>query len=259
MFESPVVPTTTPAPVTPAFAIVPWLYVKFVTSLPFTPLWVEFWMFTWLNEGETVDCSEMASPVWPVSVPPVEFRTAVPSPVTIRLPAPVLFRMMALVPPVALIETKFRFEPPMVVLATLTAAPPTEVIVFVAPLTLTVPPPVATKPAPVPVVMARLFPPGVKLIVWPLFVVWFTAMPLVVVIVTSPLKFVEPPVEFVTVIALPAPVVRLIVPVKPIDGAAVVTVLTLMPVPSAPVLVMLPVNLIEFGAARPALEPPLTP
>ena len=69
-----------------------------------------------------------------------------PVPVTVNAPAPVLLSTMPLAAPFdAITLRKVRPLAPMVVLATLSAVPVVVASVFVDPVTLTVPPPVALK------------------------------------------------------------------------------------------------------------------
>src|SRR6266478_5408705 len=88
-------------------------------------------------------------------VPPVP--AVVVEPTTVRPPlVPVVLRTMPLVAPLAEILRNVRPEPPIVVLATFSAVPVVDVIVLAVPVTVTVPPPVAAKPAPLVVLTARL-------------------------------------------------------------------------------------------------------
>ncbi len=101
-----------------------------------------------------------------VIVPPPAFAVVLPrvvlagseapSPVTVKLPAPVPLSTMPFVEPFAAILLKVTPLPPMVVLVILTAVPVVVAIVLFAPVTLTVPPPVAEKPLPETPVMVML-------------------------------------------------------------------------------------------------------
>src|SRR5437870_13479571 len=87
---------------------------------------------------------------------------------------------------------KFRPLAPMFVFATFSAVPVVEEIPLFDPVTLTVPPPVALKPAPEVVMMVRL--PLLKVIVWPEPVDEYAADAPVLSTFSAPLQVVEPPV-----------------------------------------------------------------
>src|SRR5262245_18967563 len=91
---------------------------------------------------------------------------------------------------------------PMDVLATFSAVPVVELMVLFAPVTFTVPPPVALNPAPLVVVIARL--PLLNVIVPPVLLVRLTAVAVVVVAVTDPTNVVVPPVFALILTALAA-------------------------------------------------------
>src|SRR5947207_12101046 len=142
------------------------------------------------------------------SVPPLP---AEPVPVTVRPPlAPVVFNTMPFAPPLAEMCSKVRPLAPMFVLATLRAVPVVESIVLTVPVTLTVPPPVALKPAPEVVSMFR--PPPLNVIVWAEPVDENAADAPVFSVFVVPLNVVEPPVLPDIVIPPPASFVSLMLP-----------------------------------------------
>ena len=151
-------------------------------------------------------------------VPPELLTLVVASPVTVRPPlVPVLLSTMPLVPPLAEMLTKLRSLAPIVVLTTLSAVPPADVMVLPVPSTLTVPPllaagpgPVALKPMPLVVVMSRPVPAALKLNVVFGLVTRFTAVLVSVTSVVWPLKLTVPPALLVAVMPRP-PLLRLIV------------------------------------------------
>src|SRR4051794_26780243 len=144
----------------------------------------------------------MSAPVLLEIVPPLP---AVPFPVTVN-PAvlPVLSSTMPALAllPLAMMLRKVSALAPIVVLATFKAVPVDVVMVLAAPVTLTVPPPVALKPLALVVVMAKL--PPVKLIVAPVLVARLTAAPAPVLMIWLALvKATVPLVMFWTEMPVP--------------------------------------------------------
>src|SRR5919198_1968627 len=163
-------------------------------------------MFMLLKDGANVLVSEIPAPVvvfW--IVPPDESPPwdVFPPPATVRLPlAPVLLSTIPLAPPVAEIFWKLRPFAPIVVFATLSAGPAPGVvppIVLLAPVTFTVPPPVAEKFAD-----ELSVTPPLMLTVAPVLVVKETPLPLLSVI--APESVSVPPVRPLMLTAFPLPV-----------------------------------------------------
>ena len=118
---------------------------------------------------------------------------ALPVPVTVKPPlVPVVSRSMPLSAPFEEMLWKVRPGAPIVVLATFRAVPEVVVSVFAAPVTATVPPPVAANAAFAPVLAVT---PPVKETVAP--VLELRAMPVPASLI-GPLKAVVPPVRFAT-------------------------------------------------------------
>src|SRR5205085_11471680 len=136
-----------------------------------------------------------SAPVALLIVPPLELPPRLvldPSPVTVRRPLePVPFNTIPLAPPFAEMCSKVSPLAPMFVLDTFRAVPVVESIVLAEPVTLTVPPPVALKPAPLVVSMLR--PPPLKVIVWPEPVDENAVDAPVLSVFVEPLNVVDPP------------------------------------------------------------------
>ena len=121
-------------------------------------------------------------PNFAVVVPRVVFAgSEAPSPVTVKLPAPVLFDTMPLVAPLAEMLRNVSPLAPIVVLATLSAVAVVVVMVLPLPVALIVPPPVAEKPAFVPVLIVSV----------PLRLIVALVLPLSVI--PEPLSLMWPP------------------------------------------------------------------
>src|SRR5215210_1766119 len=185
-----------PGAAVPVFEMEPFVNVKFVTPVPFTPPAPVSLMVNELNDGLSVLVSDTPWLVVFWIVPPV----------TARLPEePVLLSTMPLAGPDAAVpaETLANFRPPtpIVVFATLRPIPVVVVIVLAVFVAVTVPPPVAVKASLPPVV--RLRRPE-KLIVE--LVLLFRKIP-VPVSVMAPLKAAVSAVRFCTTTERPAELV----------------------------------------------------
>src|SRR5438270_4080563 len=166
---------------------------------------------------------------------------ALPLPATTRLPlAPVVLSTIPLAAPFAEMLLKFRPLAPIVVFATFRAVPVVESIVLAEPVTLTVPPPVALKPAPEVVSMFR--PPLLNVIVWPEPVDENAADAPVLSVFVEPLNVVEPPVFPDIVMPPPASFVSLMSPESEIAPPVrpVMSAVFPAPFPSVPGYVMFP-------------------
>ena len=145
-----------------------------------------------------------SAPVLCWMVPPLP---GVPVPVTRRPPLdPVWSRMMPVAVLLAAVPDVMRWNvtwlAPMVVLAMLSAVPLLESIVLFEPVTVTVPSPVALKPAPDVVAMSS--PPFVKSIVVPRLSLSETAgLVPVVRVLAGPVRATVPPVLFATLMPEP--------------------------------------------------------
>ena len=118
---------------------------------------------------------------------------ALPVPVTVKPPlVPVVSRFMPLSAPFEEMLWKVRPGAPIVVLATFRAVPEVVVSVFAAPVTATVPPPVAANAAFAPVLAVT---PPVKETVAPVLELRVMPVPASSI---GPLKAVVPPVRFAT-------------------------------------------------------------
>src|SRR5689334_19234748 len=184
----------------------------------------------------TGDALESSAPVPFAIVPPEHplvsaFVHVPPLPVTTRLPlAPVVSKTIPLAAPFD--EMLWNVSPlaPMFVLETVSAVPVVVSIVFAVPVTLTVPPPVALKPAPEVVSMLR--PPLLKVIVCPEPVDENAADAPVLSVFVVPLNVVEPPVLPDIVMPPPASFVSLMWPESEIDPPVRPVMSAVFPAPS---------------------------
>src|SRR5919206_1048410 len=130
-----------------------------------------FMTFMKLNDGLSVDASEMAWPEVFGIVPPVQLDVVVvqvpPLPLTVRLPLePVPLRTMPFTAPFVSTLRKLSPLEPIVVPSTRSVVPVVEASVLAEPVTFTVPPPVALNAPLVPVLAVT---PPVRLTVAPVF------------------------------------------------------------------------------------------
>src|SRR5437588_1710429 len=130
MFDS-----SAPPPV-PELLIAPLVKVKLTTLVPRTPLLAVLLMLISLNDGEVVLVRRMPSLAMFWIVPP---EPAVPVPVTVRAPAPVLFNTMPLAAPFAEMLRKLSPGAAIGVFTTFSAKPVVVASVLLEPVTAIAP------------------------------------------------------------------------------------------------------------------------
>src|ERR671929_1020316 len=214
-----------------------------------------FMTFMKLNDGLSVDASEIAWPVVFWIVPPVQVEAVVvhvpPLPLTVRLPlAPVPLRTMPFTAPFVSMLRKLSPLEPMVVLSTRSVVPVVDASVLAEPVTFTVPPPVASNALLVPVLAVT---PPVRLMVAPVLPLRLMPVPLSLI---APLKATVPLLRPATETEWPA---------LPVIGEAMLMFPPAAPdrsTPSPPALEMFTAFVVPTVAvvtATPLIASPLVP